>query len=87
MDLTGAVWRKSSYSSANGGACVEVAAVWRKSSYSSGNGGQCVEVARDPAGVVAVRDSKDPDGPKLVIGHGEWRAFTGRVKEGRFDLA
>jgi hypothetical protein len=25
MDLTGAIWRKSSYSSANGGACVEVA--------------------------------------------------------------
>ena len=87
MDLTGAVWRKSSYSSANCGACVEVGAVWRKSSYSSGNGGQCVEVARDPAGVVAVRDSKDPDGPKLVIGSGEWRAFTRRVKDGRFDLA
>jgi hypothetical protein len=25
MDLTGATWRKSSYSSGNGGACVEVA--------------------------------------------------------------
>ena len=87
MDLTGAVWRKSSYSSGNGGACVEVAVVWRKSSHSSGNGGNCVEVARDVAGMVAVRDSKDPDGPKLVIGHGEWRAFTGRVKDGRFDLA
>ena len=87
MDLTGAVWRKSSYSSANGGACVEVGAVWRKSSYSSGNGGQCVEVARDPAGVVAVRDSKDPDGTTLVIGSGEWRAFTRRDKDGRFDLA
>ena len=24
-DVTGAMWRKSSYSSANGGACVEVA--------------------------------------------------------------
>ena len=86
MDLTGVVWRKSSYSSGNGGACVEVAVVWRKSSYSSVNGGNCVEVARDVAGMVAVRDSKDPDGPKLVIGHGEWRAFTGRVKDGRFDL-
>ena len=39
MDLTGAVWRKSSYSSGNGGDCVEVAVVWRKSSYSSANGG------------------------------------------------
>jgi len=32
MDLTGAGWRKSSYSSANGGDCVEVAVVGRKSS-------------------------------------------------------
>jgi hypothetical protein len=40
MEMT---WRKSSYSSSNGGACIEVG-VWRKSSYSSGNGGNCVEV-------------------------------------------
>jgi hypothetical protein len=26
MDLTGAAWRKSSYSGNNGGACIEVAA-------------------------------------------------------------
>ena len=73
-DLTGAVWRKSSYSSANGGACVEVADLtgsnWRKSSYSSGNGGNCVEVAAGGPGVVAVRDSKDPDGPALVFSSG-----------------
>lgn len=37
------VWRKSSRSGTNGGACVEVA--WRKSSRSHGNGGNCVEVA------------------------------------------
>lgn len=42
-------------------------AVWRKSSRSSGNGGQCVEVAMNLPGVVAVRDSKDPDGPKLLF--------------------
>ena len=47
MDLTGAEWRKASYSNSNGGACVEVA----------GN----------LPGVVAVRDSKDPDGPVLVF--------------------
>ncbi|HEU5029281.1 MAG TPA: DUF397 domain-containing protein, partial [Spirillospora sp.] len=39
-------------------------ATWRKASRSASNGGECVEVA-DFAGVVAVRDSKDPDGPKL----------------------
>jgi hypothetical protein len=87
MDLTGAVWRKSSYSSANGGNCVEVAVVWRKSSYSSGNGGACVEVARNLPDVVAVRDSKDPGGPRLAVTPAAWLAFTRRVKDGRFDLA
>ncbi|MEU4684316.1 DUF397 domain-containing protein [Streptomyces xinghaiensis] len=38
-------WFKSSYSSGEGGECVEVAMTWRKSSYSSGEGGECVEVA------------------------------------------
>ncbi len=83
-DLTGAVWRKSSYSSANGGACVEVADLtgsnWRKSSYSSGNGGACVEVAAGGPGVVAVRDSKDPDGPALVFSAAEWRSFTAQLR-------
>ena len=53
---------------------------WRKSSYSSGNGGQCVEVARNLPGVVAVRDSKDPGGPKLVFTPDEWRAFTAELR-------
>jgi hypothetical protein len=50
-----ATWRKSSYSSSNGGNCVEVG-VWRKSSYSSTNGGNCVEVgsASNQAIVAAV---------------------------------
>jgi hypothetical protein len=61
-------------------------AVWRKSSYSSGNGGQCVEVARNLPGVIAVRDSKDPDGPELAFAPGEWRAFTAAVKAGEFGL-
>jgi Domain of unknown function (DUF397) len=85
MDLTGALWRKSSYSGSNGGACVEVAAVWRKSSYSSSNGGTCVEVASGGGALVAVRDSKDPDGPKLAFPAGQWRAFTDRIKAGAFD--
>jgi hypothetical protein len=87
MDLTGAVWRKSSYSGSNGGACVEVAAVWRKSSYSTTNGGGCVEVAQTQVAVVAVRDSKDPDGPKLAFPGEDWQAFTGRIKAGAFDRA
>lgn len=39
---------------------------WRKSSYSTSNGGNCVELA-NAAGAVAVRDSKDPDGPILLL--------------------
>jgi hypothetical protein len=61
-------------------------AKWRKSSYSNGNGGACVEVARNLPGVVAVRDSKDPDGPKLIFGPGQWAAFTSRVRAGEFRL-
>jgi hypothetical protein len=57
-------------------------AAWQKSSYSGSNGGQCVEVARNLPGVVAVRDSKDPDGPSLIVTAGEWQAFLGGVRRG-----
>ncbi|MFI6454075.1 DUF397 domain-containing protein [Streptosporangium amethystogenes] len=60
-------------------------AVWRKSSLSGPNGGQCVEVAANLPGAVAVRDSKDPDGSKLLFTPGEWRAFVGGIKSGDFD--
>jgi hypothetical protein len=62
-------------------------AEWRKSSWSAGNGGDCVEVARNLPGAVAVRDSKDPEGPKLVFTPDEWRAFTAGVTAGEFDLS
>jgi hypothetical protein len=59
---------------------------WRKSSYSSGNGGDCVESASSAAGVL-VRDSKDPNGPALALTPQDWRAFTGQIKAGAFDLS
>jgi hypothetical protein len=59
---------------------------WRKSSYSGNGGGNCVEVASLAGGMVAVRDSKDPDGPKLVFTPAEWEAFTAGVRDGEFDL-
>ena len=60
---------------------------WRKSSYSGGNGGACVEVARNLPGAVAVRDSKDPQGPALVFTPDEWQAFTAGVRGGQFGLS
>jgi Domain of unknown function (DUF397) len=57
-------------------------AQWRKSSYSGNNGGDCVEVARNLPGVVAVRDSKDPDGAALIFTPGEWATFSTSVKAG-----
>jgi hypothetical protein len=60
-------------------------AVWRKSSYSGGNGGQCVEVATNLPGLVAVRDSKHPDGPKLIFTPDEWAAFLSGMRDGEFE--
>ena len=60
---------------------------WHKSSYSNGNGGACVEVAGNLRDVVAVRDSKDQEGPVLVVTSDEWEAFTAGVRGGEFDLA
>ncbi|MFC4590377.1 DUF397 domain-containing protein [Sphaerisporangium corydalis] len=60
-------------------------AVWRKSSHSSDNGGQCVEIAVNLPGVVAVRDSKIPDGPNLIFGPSEWRSFVIGVKADSFS--
>lgn len=54
---------------------------WRKSTYSSSNGGNCAEVAGAP-GAVLVRDSKNPDGPRLAFGPDTWRAFADRVRTG-----
>ncbi len=79
-EYPGAVWRKSRYSNGQSN-CVQVAAVWRKSRYSNGQA-ECVEVAGNQPGI-AVRDSKDPGGPVLAFGRGQWRAFAAAVKAGR----
>ncbi|OKK18333.1 toxin [Streptomyces sp. CB00455] len=87
-DLSSASWRKSSYSNGSGGDCVEVAegflgaAIWRKSSFSNGTGGECVEVADGLVGVVPVRDSKQPDGPVVVVGARAWVPFVRALKAG-----
>lgn len=57
-------------------------AKWRKSGRSNTNG--CVEVAfvEDR---VAVRDSKDRDGPVLMFSAHEWATFLLGVRDGEFD--
>ncbi len=66
-------------------------AAWRKSSRSAGNGSR-VEVAtiagskENSDRVIAVRDSKDRQGPVLIFTPDEWTAFTSGVRDGEFDL-
>ncbi|WP_405739886.1 DUF397 domain-containing protein [Streptomyces sp. NBC_00028] len=52
---------------------------WLRSSYSTG-ANNCVETARPgpgpQAGLVAVRDSKDPSGPALLFSPESWAGFT-----------
>ncbi|MFJ9596070.1 DUF397 domain-containing protein [Streptomyces virginiae] len=66
-------WVKSSYSTADGADCVEVA--WTKSSYSTNDGPDCVEVAHTP-GTVLVRDSKRPEGARLAATPDAWTGFV-----------
>ncbi|MFF3754117.1 DUF397 domain-containing protein [Streptomyces sp. NPDC002018] len=74
-----AAWHKSSYSSSTGGDCVECVpvgtAAWHKSSHSTDTGGDCVEVAACAA-AVAVRDSKNPEGPVFTVAAHAFTAFT-----------
>lgn len=60
-------------------------AQWHKSNRSNPSG-NCVEVAFVDE-LIGVRDSKDPQGPKLVFTKAEWNAFIGGTKDGEFDLA
>lgn len=96
---TGLAWHTSSYSYANGN-CVQVA--WRKASASTNNGhcvevgwnksshsatnGHCAETTTGP-GLVYVRDSKNPDGPKLTFTSQDWAEFTAGVRAGKYAIA
>jgi hypothetical protein len=76
-------WRKSSYSSNGGAACVEVGAVpWRKSSHSHNGGGDCVEAGHAP-GAILVRDTTQHGrGPVLRVTPVDWQRLTAAVRAG-----
>lgn len=65
----------------NGMPATGVAGHWIKSGR-SGAQGNCVELAFVDLGRVAVRDSKEPDGPALVFGAAQFQAFLRLVKRG-----
>ena len=52
---------------------------WRKSTRSNGSG-NCVEVADNLGEIVAIRDSKDPAGPALVVAPASFATFTETLK-------
>ncbi|MFE9789085.1 DUF397 domain-containing protein [Nocardia salmonicida] len=56
-------------------------ATWQR----AGSGDGSVEVAMLAEGHVALRDSKNPEGPVLIFTPSEWTAFTAGVHDGEFD--
>ncbi|MBN1171754.1 MAG: DUF397 domain-containing protein [Micromonosporaceae bacterium] len=58
--------------------------VWQKSRRSNPSG-NCVEMAELPGGGIAVRNSRDPEGPTLIYTTAEIAAFIGGVRDGDFD--
>ncbi len=62
-------------------------ALWRKSSHSNGQA-NCVETAAigQDSRLVAVRDSKAPDGAALIFAPSAWRRFAASVKAVRAEL-
>jgi hypothetical protein len=59
-------------------------ASWQKSSSGDSEGGACVEVA-EVSSIVAVRDSKDPEGPKLAFGRVAFGTLVDEIRAGRYD--
>ncbi|WP_083982573.1 DUF397 domain-containing protein [Actinomadura hibisca] len=58
---------------------VPISTGWRKSTHSGGNGGECVELATS-SNTVAVRDSKDPEGPNLLLNRDDFRRLASMIK-------
>jgi hypothetical protein len=75
-------WRPNSRGGSEGNsaeAALSQSTSWARSRR-SGTSGNYVEVAGRLRSVVAVRDSKDPGGAKLIFPARAWRLFTGALK-------
>jgi hypothetical protein len=59
-------------------------AAWRKSQRSNSQGA-CVEIARIGAGTIAMRNSRDPQGPALIYRRDAIAALIEGLREGDFD--
>ncbi|WP_369251855.1 DUF397 domain-containing protein [Streptomyces sp. R41] len=57
---------------------------WIKSRHSNAEG-NCVEVAALGEEGIAMRNSRDPDGPALIYTPAEVAAFLAGAKDGEFD--
>lgn len=61
----------------------QISSDWRRSPYCDTNA--CVE-AKKVGEDIALRDSKNPDGPVLVFSKSEWDAFVLGVNAGTFEF-
>ncbi|MEU3841399.1 DUF397 domain-containing protein [Streptomyces sp. NPDC028635] len=68
----------------NGVRASSLDARWMKSRHSNAEG-NCVEVAPLVEGGIAMRNSRDPDGPALIYTASEMAAFLAGAKDGEFD--
>ncbi len=53
---------------------------WRKSSFSGAGAEDCVEVASLAPHMIAVRDSKNPTGPRLHFTQVQWSMLVDAIK-------
>jgi len=58
---------------------------WQKSSFSGNGNNNCVEMAPLPTGEIAMRNSRDPNGPTLIYTRAEVEALIRGARSGDFD--